>query len=1271
MADIGVRGSFCTHQDGIGIVNVSEKIDAVNASEIADEPYPGLRSFYRDETHIFFGREGTINTMVDRLAAHRFLAVTGASGSGKSSLVRTGLLDALDRGLLAEAGADWRVVDLRPGGQPLAALTDALIVATGDPVPAGADPIVQARLARGSRGLVDWLDEVGFPPQTNLLLLVDQFEELFRIRQGRSPDEMDAFVALLLASAAQRQRRIYVVITMRSDFIGDCAQFPGLAEAINDGQFLTPRLTREQCRQAIEGPATVYSGRVEPALVSRMLNDMGSNPDQLPLMQHVLMLMWRTASQRAGDQGPVLTLAQYEAVGGISVGPLPQDTTQRGESVAPERRSNGALSNHADEILSKLMPQQQRLAAFLFRALTEGEGTRGRDVRRPTALREAADIAEVSPAALVPVVEAFRAPGRNFLMPAAPVPLEHDTVVDISHESLIRQWATLRNWVHEEFESAERYRHLEKTAKLWEKGEADLLTMPYLGLAIAWRKREHPNSPWAARYGDAFPLAMRFLDASQRRQVRQHRARRALVSGLVLVLLGGAGTFAYQQYRAAKESENLLAQERQRLSQIDMTQELPDYGVAARDTLKTEVGTATPLSIPGGNRVLTPDLYTMRQGDEPLVLVDAWNGLHGSSIPGAVRIPNAGQPGTFDDAHQRELASFLRSLTGDKPETKLVFFCAQMKCWESYNAALRAIRLGYAHVYWYRGGLYAWSTAKLPMEDLADRLRTLERHLYDEREADPGKRQTWAYELIGVAQAIPLAKSADEAHSAAKLAHDVFEALEKAIPNSRDLQFGRAVSSMTMGNILKARGDFATAIAAYREAIAISQESDPNSTGVQMQIAVAHRQIGSALNASQDLDGAIHSYNEALTIYERLRAKEPENETFHTAVVAVTDNIADALKDKKDFTGALASYRAEQAIYDALVAKSGDDRKYRSALWQNWVDIAGVLDSMHDPADALAAYREALRLCRAEFADDSTDADWQRRLLWTAMTIGDVLKAGGDLQAALVAYQDAAELAANPVEKNVDADEWQTDVAMLYENTGDILRAFGKLDEASEAYRKGLPVREKLAAKKPTDKQRQQDLRYIYSKTAALLAALGKLSDARETYAKAVAISQRLLDADQNNSDLRWIVSLNYIEIGMVDLALGQAATAADQFAKGMQTLRTNAYPVLWFHLARLRAGQDDRADLKDKAEKLDHQAWPWPILAFYLGSMNTTDVRAAAQRSGNPVEVCEANFYLGAYRAAKGDRAVARQLLQSVTKNCSPTLVEYTGAQLELARLK
>src|SRR5262249_26138837 len=135
------------------------------------------------------------NDMVNRLAAHRFLAVTGTSGSGKSSLVRTGLLDALSRGLLAEAGSDWRVADFRPGGHPIAELADALVKAVGGATSDQERVLIEARLARGPSSLADWLGEIDFPAGANLLLLVDQFEELFRYRDGRAAEEADAFVA--------------------------------------------------------------------------------------------------------------------------------------------------------------------------------------------------------------------------------------------------------------------------------------------------------------------------------------------------------------------------------------------------------------------------------------------------------------------------------------------------------------------------------------------------------------------------------------------------------------------------------------------------------------------------------------------------------------------------------------------------------------------------------------------------------------------------------------------------------------------------------------------------------------------------------------------------------------------------------------------------------------------------------------------------------------------------------------------------------------------
>src|SRR5215831_9779400 len=150
----------------------------VGGDRRAGRALSGLRSFRRDETHIFFGREGSISEMVDRLAAHHFLAVTGISGSGKSSLVRTGLLDALDRGLLVEAGSNWRVADFHPGRQPLTRLTEALASALDNTFSDQELGLIEAKLASGPMGLVAWLDEINFPADTNILLFVDQFEEI-------------------------------------------------------------------------------------------------------------------------------------------------------------------------------------------------------------------------------------------------------------------------------------------------------------------------------------------------------------------------------------------------------------------------------------------------------------------------------------------------------------------------------------------------------------------------------------------------------------------------------------------------------------------------------------------------------------------------------------------------------------------------------------------------------------------------------------------------------------------------------------------------------------------------------------------------------------------------------------------------------------------------------------------------------------------------------------------------------------------------------------
>jgi hypothetical protein len=500
-------------------------------------PYPGLRPFTAEESGIFFGREEQTDELLAKLQTHHFIAVTGPSGCGKSSLVRAGLIPALRAGFMMAAGSRWRVCELRPGQHPI--LSMAMTLATPEVLGADHDepPFIEAALRFGPLGLTQIVRESALFGDASLVIIVDQFEEIFRFRERIDPDEADAFVRLLLTSAGAADVPIYVVITMRSDYLGDCALFHGLPEAINAGQYLTPRLTRSQCAAAVVGPARVCNGEVDGALVNRLLNDFGPDPDQLPLLQHALMRMWirEVRQYTAGATTSLyLTVEDYEAVGGLA----------------------DALSRHADEALAELEPEKRHLAEVMFRRLTE-RGSGRRDTRAPARVGEIAAIGGVTVDEVAAVAQVFARQERHFVtLPGGPV--TEETLLDIGHESLIRQWGTLAAWVAEEAESATAYKRLVDFARLWKANAAGLWRPPELDLALAWNERQHPNAAWAARYAppEDFPVTMEFLEASRQ-------------------------AWEAEQSRAAQREEQERQRERERIEQAAQRERLEALAKAA------------------------------------------------------------------------------------------------------------------------------------------------------------------------------------------------------------------------------------------------------------------------------------------------------------------------------------------------------------------------------------------------------------------------------------------------------------------------------------------------------------------------------------------------------------------------------------------------------------------------------------------------------------------------------------------------------------------
>ncbi len=501
-------------------------------------PYPGLRPFTSEEDYLFFGREEQVRELIDSLQQHRFVAVVGSSGSGKSSLVRCGLLSEIQGGMMVDAGSEWEIAVMQPGGDPLANLAQSLI--DSELYDDGDESLhqIMATINRSVNGLVNAVKQSDIENSTNLLLVVDQFEEIFRFHEtGKDGDEKAPdFIQWLLHAVQQDEVPIYVVLTMRSDFLGDCSRFTGLAEMINDGEYLVPKLNRDQLLQAIEGPAKVAGGNVNRRLTQRLLNDVGDQADQLPVLQHALMRTWDHTTERHGASSAEMDLEDFDAIGGME----------------------NALSTHADEVLAEIQSHHEDLdtdafACRVFKALTE-KGDDNRGIRRPTSLQDLEAISAAPRDLLEEIINAFRAPGRTLLMPPARTELADETVIDISHESLMRVWQQLARWVDDESQSARIYERLADTAALWKLDKAGLYRDPDLQIAIGWMENERPNAAWASRHTGDFGLALDFLEQSD---ASQHAAEREAEEARERELKQAQELAESQELRAKEQAKSI------------------------------------------------------------------------------------------------------------------------------------------------------------------------------------------------------------------------------------------------------------------------------------------------------------------------------------------------------------------------------------------------------------------------------------------------------------------------------------------------------------------------------------------------------------------------------------------------------------------------------------------------------------------------------------------------------------------------------------------
>ena len=382
----------------------------------------------------------------------------------------------------------------------------------------------------------------------SVCVLIDQFEELFRFEKEVGRDEAELFLALIARVERADQSEgapgvdLHVIVTMRSEFLGECARFAGFAEAINRTQYLVPRMDDDGLMRAVQGPARAYGGTFDVALAERLIASVRGREDELPLLQHGLAMMWDDAVQRAGSNGLM---------------------TMEGSIVDQAGGLANLLSQHADQVMASAAPDERskRIVETIFRALTDVT-SEGAAIRRPCGLVKLCAVAGATPKEVQSILDAFRAPGVSFLTPYAPEAIDDKTPIDVSHEALIRCWREIgpgaNAWLLKEFRDGVVWRTLLFQAESFAEDKYFFLSEAATETRGSWLGER--NEAWSQRYGGGWPKVVELVEASREHWRRQRDAvafeaerrrrlnrRLAAAFGVALVLIAAGGIWATHQ----------------------------------------------------------------------------------------------------------------------------------------------------------------------------------------------------------------------------------------------------------------------------------------------------------------------------------------------------------------------------------------------------------------------------------------------------------------------------------------------------------------------------------------------------------------------------------------------------------------------------------------------------------------------------------------------------------------------------------------------------
>jgi tetratricopeptide (TPR) repeat protein len=1095
-------------------------------------PYPGFASFQEADAAVFFGRMTEILEVREALAglrhyhqnAPRLLLILGSSGSGKSSLVRAGLIPQLKKDQ-----TNWLPLQpFRPRANPLHEFGLAIENTYEDlGVPCDTNRLYAHLPDEG--GLLAIAHELASAVgrrEATVLITIDQAEELFTTCQTK---EANAFLRFLGASLSIDDPHLIAMATLRSDSLAmlqdriAALSDPAHQRGLKSLSITVQPIPVERYGDLIEEPAKQAGIVVDRDLVVALVRDAGQ-PDSLPLLAFMLRRLYALHFEWPNaDQLAKFTVHDYETLGKLE-GAVKDTADQILKQFALSEKEINTLREAVERPFSRAHPRpwgalRNALKEIntLRRAFIPGLVTANEERNYSRCRAFLDDLPPESHRLLRKFVEA------RLLVKG--VDKRGRTTLEIAHEALLRTWPALTTWLIADGDKLRQHKAILHAAHEWNERHRKDAYLVHRDGRLEDATKLVLERRFAFRAGSVEQIYIDACEVSQcarEAAVREERERQ----------LRYARQLAYAEAERAREAER-----------------------AASKLRRLAIGTA-------GAAVAALILL--------VIAVFMWRAAQEQAQIATVQ-RLAAQSSEKEANHARDqadgLINFMLFDLRDKlqPIGRLDTLDDVVKKAKEYVDTLpkelvTSSRLRQRGVILGNLGDVLEAQGKLPEAlEVYQQSLAIVKSLAVEDPSNVGWQQDLSVIYGKVGGVLAAQGKLPETLETYQQSLAIIKRLAEQDPSNAGWQRVLSVGYGNMGNVLEAQGKLPEALEAYQQTLAIIKrlaEQDPSNAGWQQDLSVGYNNVGVVLEAQGKLPEALDAYQQSSAIIKRLAEQDPSNAGWQRDLSVSYGKVGVVLEAQGKLPEALEAYQQTLAIIKRLAEKDPSNAGWQRDLSVSYGKVGGVLAAQGKLPEALEAYQQDLVIAKRLAEQDPSNAGWQRDLSVSYSNVGDVLEAQGKLPEALDAYQQSLNIRRPLAEKRPSKAEWQQDLSVSYGKVGEVLEGQGRLPEALEAYEQSLAIIKSLAEKDPSNTDWQRYLAVSYGKVGSVLEAQGKLPEALEAYQQTLAIFKRLAEQDPSNAGWQRDFSASYIKVGEVLEAQGKLPEALDAYQQGLAIIK-------------------------------------------------------------------------------------------------------------------